>query len=188
VVAAEVARALACPLDFILIGEIHLPSDATAAIGAVTEGGRLSRDEAAVRRRGVSWTWIERERRRISRELAHKAAALRQGRPAVDLEGRSVILVDQALAAAERACPAHSLQVFRTAIDAAREAHPALVVVALPIVSRSILPEIAGLADEVVCVAAPRRFSSPSEGYEQLAPVSEALLRDCLAAAESRAS
>src|SRR6185369_2027967 len=97
-VAYEIAKALHCPLDILIVRKIGFPGDPELAVGAVSETGSVVINEDIVSRYRVSREYLERETARQEEEIARRAALYRGGGGVPSLTGKSVILVDDGVA------------------------------------------------------------------------------------------
>jgi len=96
------------------------------------------------------------------RELEAREALYRRGRPPLELEGKTVILVDDGIATG---C------IILAAIAAIRRRGAARVVVAVPVAPASGCSAIRMEADEVISVAEPQMFLAVSEWYEDFTQI-----------------
>src|ERR1700716_178008 len=97
-VAYEVARSLGAPLDVLLVRKLGVPGQEELAMGAIADGGVVIIDDDVVRAVRVGPEELQRIVERERRELARREQAYREGRPAPDVKGKTVILVDDGLA------------------------------------------------------------------------------------------
>jgi putative phosphoribosyl transferase len=171
-VAFEVAKALGLPLDVFLVRKLGLPGHEELAMGAIASGGARVLDSEVVRAYRVS----EEELRRVTaverRELARREIAYRGDRPALELKGRTVILVDDGLATGSS---------MRAALAALEPLSPARVVVAVPVAPRSTVSALGDAADEIVCLKTPESFLAVGMFYEDFGQTSDEEVRDFLA-------
>ncbi|QEO15521.1 phosphoribosyltransferase [Agromyces intestinalis] len=154
-VADEVARALGAPLDVLVVRKLGVPWRPEVAMGAVGEGDAVVWNDDVVRSSGVDAADRRRVEHRERDEVEARVRRFREGRAAVDLTGRTAIVVDDGVATGATA---------RVACRIARELGAARVVLAVPVGP----PEtIAGLreADEVVCLERPRSFMAVGMHY-----------------------
>ena len=86
------------PLDVVISRKLGAPDQPELAIGAVISSGRRLLDEGAVRYLDVPQEYVEHETRRQLAEIERRLTVYRAGRPAVDLGGKTVIVVDDGIA------------------------------------------------------------------------------------------
>jgi predicted phosphoribosyltransferase len=110
--------------------------------------------------------------RHESAELARRERRYRSGRPALALDGRVTLLVDDGLATGATA---------RAAVEVARGLGAARVVVAVPVGSPIAVGEVGKVADDVVCPLQPDGFGSVSRWYERFPQVTDAEVARLLA-------
>ncbi len=171
-VAAEVARALAAPLDVVLVRKVGAPRNREFAVGAVAEGGVRMLSTHAVRAQGISARGLEVLVARAERELAEQSRRYRGRRAPESLLGRTAVLVDDGLATGRSA---------RAAIAAVRMRGAVRVVLAVPVAAPASARELRACADEVVCVETPRDMWAVGCWYEDFSPTGDAELAALLA-------
>lgn len=97
-VAAEVARALALPLELLIVRKIQIPWDTEAGFGALAPDGQVLLNEPLVQALGLTAAQIEAQLAATRRNLAQREALFRGGRPYPTFTGKTVIVVDDGLA------------------------------------------------------------------------------------------
>jgi putative phosphoribosyl transferase len=170
-VAYEVASALGAPLDVFLVRKLGTPGHRELAMGAIASGGVRVLNDDVVRWYGIPDSAIEQVAREESAELERRERAYRHGKPALDLAGRVVILVDDGLATGST---------MRAAAQAMRIHRPTRVVVAVPVGARQTCSEIAAVADEVICARMPEPFSAVGQWYLDFEQTGDDEVRDLL--------
>lgn len=155
-VAYQVAEALDAPLDVFLVRKLGVPGHKELAMGALASGGVRLLNESVVHQLGISPAVIDAVAENEQRELERRERLYRGDRPAPDVRGRTVILVDDGLATGSS---------MRAAAAALRRQHPARIVVAVPIAAESTCAEFRHEVDEVVCAATPEPFYSVGQWY-----------------------
>jgi predicted phosphoribosyltransferase len=105
-------------------------------------------------------------------ELARREAAYRDGRPAPEVRGKTVILVDDGLATGAS---------MRAAAAALRKLGPARLVVAVPVGAAETCAELDQMADEVVCAATPDPFFAVGSWYADFDQTTDDEVRELLA-------
>ncbi|HEX7166811.1 MAG TPA: phosphoribosyltransferase family protein [Acidimicrobiales bacterium] len=154
-VGAEVARAVGCPLDVLLVRKLGAPSQPELAMGAIGEQGVRIVNEAIMRALRVSEDDLRSVEERERAELARRAGIFRRGRAPVPVDGRLAIVVDDGIATGATA---------RAGCEAARLLGAARVVLAVPVAASASIDELAAVA-EVVCVEPRRDLYSVGESY-----------------------
>lgn len=163
-VAHEIARALHCPLDILIVRKIGFPGNPELAAGAVSETGSVVFNEDIVSAYGVSKAYLERETARQEEEIARRVALYRGGTGVPPMEGKSVILVDDGVATGAT---------LRAAISTLKQERLARLVVALPVASQSAARELAATVDEWVCLQAPAGFMAVGQYYADFTQVED---------------
>jgi putative phosphoribosyl transferase len=173
-VAAEVARALAAPLDVLLVRKLGAPGQPELAIGAIAEDGVTLVNADVLRSLGLDHDAIDRAVLAERPELERRLGVYRSNRPAVELADRTVIIVDDGLATGasmEAACRAVAAR------GAARR------VVAVPVAAAEACARLRGVADEVVAVTTPSPFWAVGAWYEDFEQTTDEEVVALLAAA-----
>src|SRR5918992_2082503 len=175
-VAYEVATALGAPLDVFLVRKLGVPGHEEVAMGAIAYGGVLVLNEDVVRGLGVRPEVVQQVAEREGRELLRREQAYREGRPAPELAGRTVIVVDDGLATGAS---------MRAAIHALRQLRPARIVVAVPAAPESTCRDLEALVHEVVCATTPSPFLAVGQSYWDFTQTTDEEVRDLLRAAST---
>jgi putative phosphoribosyl transferase len=163
-VAAEVAREIEADLDVAVAKKVGAPGYPELAAGAVAADGTEYVNRDVIAELGVEPAWLREEVRRKAAEARLRESELRAGRPAIPVEGRVVVLVDDGLAtgATMRAC-----------LRSLRKRRPERLVVAVPVGAAPTCAELASEADEVVCLAQPEPFLAVGVHYRQFGQTSD---------------
>ncbi len=176
-VAFEVAQRLRVPLDVFVVRKLGVPGHEELAMGAIASGGVrvLNEDVLYVLPDAQSIvemvTAIERE------ELKRRERDYRSNRPAPEVRGRTVILVDDGLATGAT---------MRAAAAALRQQGAAKIIVAVPVGAPGTCHEIRSVADEVVCLQTPGSFMGVGQYYEDFSQTTDEEVRELLAASASK--
>jgi predicted phosphoribosyltransferase len=163
-VAFEVARALSSPLDVLVVRKLGVPSHVELAFGAIGENDTRTLNPELIQRLGLSRRRIARVIERERAELARRVERYRNGRPALELIGRTVIIVDDGLATGASA---------RVAVDVARTREAGQIVVTVPVSPQETNRELQELAIEVISLQVPPRFRSVGEWYDDFSQTSD---------------
>ena len=162
VLAAEVARGLDAPLEVLVVRKIGHPANPEYGMGAVTESGEVLLDEERMALSGISRedlvpTILE-ERAEIDRRIH----LYRGGRPAPDLAGRTVLVVDDGIATGGT---------VRAALRDLARRHPRRLVLAIAVAPPESVDAIRAEGFEVVCLHAPAGFGAVGEFFRDFDPV-----------------
>jgi putative phosphoribosyl transferase len=155
-VAFEVACALGAPLDVLVVRKLGVPFQPELAMGAIGEGGVRLVNDAIVRAANVTEEEITAAEARERTELSRRIRAYRGDRPAISLQGRTAVVVDDGIATGAT---------IRVACQVARSLGAARVVVAVPVASPHAVVMVEKDADEVVCLHAPSQFYAIGQFY-----------------------
>jgi putative phosphoribosyl transferase len=173
-VAYEVASLLRVPLDVFIVRKLGVPGFEELAVGAIASGGVRVLNEDVMRALPNANEIVEAVTQRETTELERREQEYRNGRPAPEIRGRIVILIDDGLATGAT---------MRAAVKALRERGAAKIVVAVPVGPPETCREFEDVADEVVCASAPEFFQAVGQYYEDFSQTSDEEVRNLLARA-----
>jgi predicted phosphoribosyltransferase len=159
-VAYEVASALGAPLDIFLVRKLGAPGQEELAMGAIASGDVVVINDEVVKALKVPAQAVEARIASERRELARRESLYRGDRPPLDVEGRTVILIDDGLATGST---------MRAAVTALRGQNPARIVVAVPIGAPATCAELLAIADECICALTPEPFRAVGLWYDDFA-------------------
>jgi putative phosphoribosyl transferase len=168
----EVAHALQAPLDVFIVRKLGFPGHEEYAIGAIASGGVCVMSEQA--QSMVSREDLAAIVRREEAELERRERLYRAGEEPVDVQGRTVIVVDDGLATGST---------MRAAVAALQRLHPARLVVAVPVGAPETCALLRREADEVVCAATPQPFRAVGLWYRDFPQTTDDEVRELLAEA-----
>jgi putative phosphoribosyl transferase len=163
-VAYEVAAALGAPLDVFVVRKLGAPSQRELALGAVASGGTIVLNEEILRHLGVDRTQLDSI---IAAERAivdERDRAYRGEREPLDVEGRTVVVVDDGLATGAT---------MRVALAALRERNAGALVAAAPVAPPDVVTMLRDEADRVVVLDAPEQFNAVGSWYQDFRQVSD---------------
>lgn len=155
--AVKVANYLSAPLDVVIIRRLLTPEGPGTQATAVNVAGSLVIDEEIGPQPATPKTPFEYFVADALNALAKRAQACRGLRPAIDLAGKNVLIVD---------CGIRTGLTMRAAIDAIRTLDPARITAAVPVTSQDGGELIRSLADELVYLAAPEPFVNAGFWYK----------------------
>ncbi len=163
-VACQIARALHCPLDVLIVRKIGFPGNPELAAGAVSETGTVVLNEDIVSGYRVSKEYLEGETARQKEEIARRTSLYRRGKGVPLLAGKTVILVDDGVATGAT---------MKAAISTLQRENIAKLVVALPVASQDAEREMASTVDEWVCLQTPAWFRAVGQFYTDFRQVED---------------
>ena len=163
-VACEVARALQCPLDILIVRKIGFPGNPELAAGAVSETGSGVFNEDIVTAYGVSRSYLDMETARQKQEIARRISLYRGGKGVPALTGKTVILVDDGVATGAT---------VKAAISTLKQEKMARLVVALPVASREAEQELSASVDEWICLQTPTDLRAVGSYYTDFSQVED---------------
>ena len=175
-VAFEVARALGAPLDVFLVRKLGVPGYEELAMGAIATGDVRILNDAVIGEMHIPGYLIETAAERELAELRRRESLYRGDRPAPELRGRTVILVDDGLATGST---------MRAAVAAVRQHQPARIVVAVPVSAPETYAAFTSEVDEIVSPFTPENFRAVGQWYADFPQTSDDEVRQLLAAARN---
>jgi putative phosphoribosyl transferase len=174
-----VARALNAPLDVFVVRKLGVPGMSELAMGAIASGGTRVLNDEVVQGLGIPPETIDRVAREEAQELERRERLFRGARPAVPVEGRTVILVDDGLATGST---------MKAAIQAVRRRHPIRIVVAVPVSAPETVHNLRELVDDLVVLEAPAGFFAVGASYDEFTQTTDGEVRELLDRAEREGS
>jgi putative phosphoribosyl transferase len=155
--AVEVAKHLEAPLDLVIIRRLLAPQGPGSQAAAVNVAGTLVVDEAIGPRPATPRTPFDYFIEDAINGLELRVQICRGERPAAELAGKAVVIVD---------CAIRTGLTMKAAIDAVRTLNPARITVAVPITSHDGRLMIEVFADEFRYLAAPEPFGNAGVWYK----------------------
>jgi putative phosphoribosyl transferase len=169
----EIAAALGCALDLVLVRKIGAPWQPELAVGAVVDGEHpeIVVNEDVASALDLPPDFVEQAARRELTEIARRRQLYLKDRPHPGIAGKTAILVDDGIATGATA---------RAALRAARRQKPARLVLAVPVAPPETVAELARECDEVVCLAQPEGFGAIGYFYADFHQMSDDEVVDLL--------
>jgi putative phosphoribosyl transferase len=163
VVGVEVAKALKCSLDLIIIRKLGAPGNPELAIGATTSKGGLVVDRDLIESLGVNQHYLHAEHLKQLAEARRREKLYIKGK-SPEIIGKTAILVDDGIATGAT---------IEAAINAIKEELPEKIVVATPVAPPSTVERLKKLVDDVVVVSTPEPFFAIGEFFVDFPQVSD---------------
>lgn len=176
-VAYEVATHLNLPLDIFIVRKLGLPGEKELAMGALASGGTRILNMELVREARVPDSLIDKVTAEEQQELERREQLYRNNRPALQVEGRTVILIDDGLATGTS---------MRVAVLALKRQQPPRLVIAVPVAPPDIYEDFRDLADEIVCAITPRHLYAIGMWYNDFSQTTDQEVCDLLEEAGRR--
>lgn len=168
----EVARALECPLDVLVVRKIGVPFHPELAMGAIAEGGVVVRNTDLMAEVSVGEAEFAATVENEVREVAHRVETYRAGAPPVPVDGHTAIIVDDGIATGSTAL---------AAIGVMAETGAASIWLAVPVAPRGPLGDVETRADRFVALHRPRNFVSVGTWFRDFTQVGDREVRALLA-------
>ncbi|MHB9004106.1 MAG: phosphoribosyltransferase [Coriobacteriia bacterium] len=160
ILANEVARRLSLPLDIIVTSKIGAPGNAEYAIGAVDPDGEVTPNPYA----GYSLLELKQLAVPVHHKIESRLHLYRGLQEPLDLEGKTVILVDDGIAT--------GLTVI-AAIAYLRRHGASSIVVAVPVIAAGAAAIIRPEVDELIALEEPEVFYAVGQFYRHFDQVSD---------------
>jgi len=160
----EVAKTIGADFDLVIVRKIGLPWQPDYGVGAIAEGGSPVFDRDALACVGLNVSDLAPAVQRERSELLKRQEQYRKTRPAPDVAGRVVVVVDDGLANGVQA---------RAAVRALRAGNPAHLVFAAPVCAAECHDWLVEETDAVIDIHSPREFHALGLYYRDFGPVND---------------
>jgi putative phosphoribosyl transferase len=172
----EVAKALHAPLDVLIVRKLGVPGQEELAMGAIAGGGVRVMNEDVLPFLSISEKEVEEVVTREQMELERREKLYRGDRPAPEITGKTVILVDDGIATGTS---------MRSAVEVLSRQRPAKLIIAVPVAASSTCEEFNRPADQetCICLQTPEPFYAVGLWYEDFSQTTDHEVRDLLDAA-----
>lgn len=167
-VAAEVARRLQVPMDVLVVRKLGAPGQEELAIGAIGEGGVRVLNAGLIRTLGLSAEAMDRLAARETAELERRVFLYRGAHESLEVEGKTVIVVDDGVATGAT---------MRAGLQALRQRGADRIVAAAPVAAEGAAEVLSEEAEEVVILETPAWFNSVGQWYEDFGQTSDEEVR-----------
>lgn len=155
VIAYRVAKRLNARFDIIVSRKLPYPQNPEAGFGAVAEDGSTFMFPHVTQE--LSGEAISRILEEQGREAARRVEVLRGGRPLPEMEGKTVILVDDGIAMGST---------MRVSVMLCRKRGAGKIIVAVPVAGERVAREIESEVDELIVLEKPEFFQAVAQVYE----------------------
>jgi putative phosphoribosyl transferase len=158
-VAYPIAKTYRLPLDLLMVKKIGHPTHPEFAIGAVNLEDQIIDEGTA-----VSQSYINDEVDRIRKSLKNRHEQFTEGRKPLDLENKTIIIVDDGVATGNT---------ILSAIKMLRKRNPQKIVVAIPVAPWETAEKIRQQVDDLICPYTPDPFIGVGQHYMDFTQVSD---------------
>lgn len=155
----ELSKKLKLPLDLLLSKKIGHPANPEYAIGAITLNSKVIDPHPE-----VSKEYYDSEIQRLRKLIVEKYRLYRGSSDAISVRGKNVILVDDGIATGNT---------LLACIELLRKEDPLKIIIAVPVLPKSILSEFQQVTDELVYLYAPESFVGVGQFYENFSQVED---------------
>ncbi|MCL4321734.1 MAG: phosphoribosyltransferase [Deltaproteobacteria bacterium] len=161
-VAFEVAKYLNAKFSLLIVRKLPFPDNPEAGFGAIAEDGSMYINKQS------SWYLSEKEINDIifsqSQEIKRRISILRKGEPLPNLTNKTVILIDDGIAAGST---------MRAAIMLCKKQGVKKIIVAAPVAGKDVAGRLKELVDELVILEMPYNFRAVAQVYGDWYDVSD---------------
>ena len=155
-VAFEVAKRLEAPLDVLIVRKLAAPDEPELALGALASGHVIVLNSEIMSLTAEAEHALQSALAKEEPELERREMVYRRAAPAVEVRGRTVLLIDDGLATGAT---------MSAAVQALKQQQVAKVIVAVPVASQQAIERLEFEADAVVCLQTPLFFNAVGEWY-----------------------
>lgn len=167
----ELAQTLELPIDVFLVRKLRVPGQEELAMGAVAINDICVFNKDIIEALQIPQELIHQEIDKQKAIIAVRNQLYRANRPAPDLTGKTVILVDDGIATGAT---------LRAAVNAIKLQTPNQVIIATPVAAVDSCNTLAHEVDEIICLQTPEPFHGVGYWYKDFSEVSDAKVIELL--------
>ena len=154
IVGREIALVLGCPLDITISRKIGHPMNPEYAIGAISEHSQVVSNQREWD--SMDPTWLKRSIEEQKREIDRRRQLYLKGKAPIELNGKSVIIVDDGIATGST---------MMVAIHEIKLQKPEMIIVTVPVAPKEEVAVIRKQVDAFVAVTVPDYFLGAVGAY-----------------------
>lgn len=160
----EVAKILNAPMDVITTRKTGAPFNPEFGIGAIAPNGIRILNPESINLLKISDSEIERIIEKETNEMNRRITLYRKGLPSINLQGKTVIVVDDGLATGVST---------KAAILSIKQMQPEKIILAVPVSPPNTADKFRKEVDEFICLAEPADFYAVSVYYDNFEQISD---------------
>lgn len=164
VVAAELAKQLHLPLDILVIRKIGAPFQPELALGAVDPDGEVIWEESLLQETGFNKEQLQGTIDNELDELKRRENLYRSERKPLELQNKTIILVDDGIATGSTTL---------SAIRYLKRQEVKKIILAVPVTNVEAEQKLSGVVDELIVLEIPQYFQAVGQFYQHFLPVSD---------------
>ncbi len=176
-VAARVAKRLNVPLDIFVVRKLGLPGHPELAMGAIATGGVRVFNGDVINSFRVPDEVVNAVTAEELQELQRREKSYRDDLPPVNVEAKTVIIVDDGIATGST---------MAAAVAALRQLRAGSIIVAAPTIAHATYDYLQKVADDVVAVIVPEEFHGVGQWYEDFSQTSDEEVHELFALTNHR--
>ncbi len=163
-VAAEIAKAFHAPLDVLLVRKLGVPRHPELAFGAIASGNALLLNRKTIEDWSISEALVKAVIKYERHELNRRASLYLGHSSPLDVQGRTVILVDDGIATGAT---------MRAAIEVLLRQRPAHLIIAVPVAPAQTCKLLRERVDALITLIEPQSFDAVGLWYIDFTQVSD---------------
>jgi putative phosphoribosyl transferase len=178
-VACEIAKALHAPLDVLIVRKLGIPWRPELAFGAIASGNVQILNHKMIQDWSISEELVEAIAAHERKELNRRERLYRDNRPPLNVQGCTVILVDDGIATGAT---------MLAAIEALARKKSTRLIIAVPVAPSQTCMMLRSRVDEVISLIEPQWFDAVGSWYIDFPQVSDEEVRALLNEVQTAAS
>jgi putative phosphoribosyl transferase len=160
----SVAKALEVPLDIMVVRKLGVPGHDAYAIGSIVDGGLCVLQHEILEVLEIPTPVVEAMAQLAMQEIEHREKLYRSVRSHIQLQKRTVIIVDDGM---------NTGSSMLVAVKAVRKLNPARIVIATPVSESDTYQKIRAEVDEAICIMMPDPFYAVGLWYEDFEKITD---------------
>lgn len=162
VIASVISKKLSIPLGVVVTKKIGAPNQPELAIGAVGPEATLVLDKKLIAELGVEKEWLEKEVKSKRQEVKEREKKFRKGREPLEIEGKTILLIDDGIATGST---------VEVAIKYLKKVGAKKLILAVPLASRDAADRFRKLVHKSVFLETPDNFYAVGQFYKDFPQV-----------------